>query len=134
MQEATQSRVSNSSMQCVVSHVALAILSHYMSVVTQVKPNILIGLTGQRGLFTPEILRLMAEYNERPIIFAMSNPTSRLECTAEEAQKYTGEGIALNVIPRTSCLPCECIGPVACHLLGRFRYRSRTGLHLQTDI
>ena len=55
------------------------------------KPNILIGLTGYRGLFTPEILQEMAKYNDRPIIFAMSNPTSRLECTAEEAQKYTGE-------------------------------------------
>ena len=65
--------------------------------VSQVKPNILIGLTGQRGLFTPEILRLMAEYNDRPIIFAMSNPTSRLECTAEEAQKYTGEAATLNL-------------------------------------
>ena len=57
----------------------------------QVKPNILIGLTGCRGLFTPDILREMAKHNDRPIIFAMSNPTSRLECTAEEAQKYTGE-------------------------------------------
>ena len=56
----------------------------------QVKPNILIGLTGCRGLFTPDILREMAKHNDRPIIFAMSNPTSRLECTAEEAQKYTG--------------------------------------------
>ncbi len=59
------------------------------------KPNVLIGLTGCRGLFTPDILREMAKYNDRPIIFAMSNPTSRLECTAEEAQKYTGE-TALN--------------------------------------
>ncbi len=73
------------------------------------KPSILIGLTGQRGLFTPEILQLMAEYNDRPIIFAMSNPTSRLECTAEEAQKYTGEGITLSLKPRALCLACTCI-------------------------
>ena len=54
------------------------------------KPTVLIGLTGTGKLFTPEILAEMGANNELPIIFAMSNPTSRQECTAAEAQQYTG--------------------------------------------
>ena len=73
------------------------------------KPNILIGLTGCRGLFTPEILQEMATNNDRPIIFAMSNPTSRLECTAEEAQKYTGETRAHGARQMALVNPCTCM-------------------------
>ncbi|XP_055295554.1 NADP-dependent malic enzyme isoform X2 [Sitodiplosis mosellana] len=58
-------------------------------IVKEVKPTILIGASATPGLFTPQILQDMAKFNERPIVFALSNPTSRAECTAEEAFQNT---------------------------------------------
>jgi malate dehydrogenase (oxaloacetate-decarboxylating)(NADP+) len=64
------------------------------AVVESVKPTALIGVSGKRGLFSRPDLEAMARVNERPIIFALSNPTSKAECTAAEAYGAT-EGRAI---------------------------------------
>jgi malate dehydrogenase (oxaloacetate-decarboxylating)(NADP+) len=60
-----------------------------LSVVEAVKPTAIIGAAGQPGTFTPSVLQAMARINKRPIVFALSNPTSQSECTAEEAYRFT---------------------------------------------
>ncbi len=61
----------------------------FIAAIKTVKPHILVGATGTPGAFTQEVVGLMAELNPRPAIFALSNPTSRAECTAEQAYTWS---------------------------------------------
>lgn len=59
------------------------------SVIQSVRPTAIIGVSGKAGTFSESILKEMARINERPVIFALSNPTSSAECTAEAAYRAT---------------------------------------------
>ena len=60
-----------------------------LDVVRHAKPSVLIGVSGQPGAFTEEAVREMAKYSERPVIFPLSNPTSRSEATAQDLMDWT---------------------------------------------
>ena len=65
-----------------------------LDVVRQAKPTVLIGVSGQAGAFTESAVREMAKHTPRPVIFPLSNPTSRSEATPQDLMAWT-EGRAL---------------------------------------
>lgn len=65
-----------------------------LDTIRHAKPTILIGVSAQAGAFSKEVIETMASYVERPIIFPLSNPTSRAEATAEQLIHWT-EGKAI---------------------------------------
>ncbi len=64
-------------------------IADFLEAVTTLKPTAILGLSGQPGSFTKDIVETMAKINDRPIIFALSNPTSKAECTAEQTYNWT---------------------------------------------
>jgi len=65
-------------------------VSTFVEAVEALKPTGIIGVSTVPKLFNREVIEAMAKINERPIIFPYSNPTSRSECTAEEAYRWSG--------------------------------------------
>lgn len=59
------------------------------SAIDQLRPTVLIGCAGQPEVFTEPVIRRMAELNHRPVIFALSNPTTKAECSAEQAYGWS---------------------------------------------
>ncbi|KAJ6406414.1 hypothetical protein OIU84_010020 [Salix udensis] len=60
-----------------------------LDAVKAIKPTVLIGSSGVGKTFTKEVVEAMASINEKPLILALSNPTSQSECTAEEAYTWS---------------------------------------------
>ena len=65
------------------------IVSSLISAMETLKPTTLIGVSGQPQTFTQPIVEAMGKINKQPVIFALSNPTSKAECTAEQAYTWT---------------------------------------------
>jgi len=62
----------------------------FADAVNALKPQAIVGVAAVGRTFTQPIVQAMAEFNTRPIVFALSNPTSKSECTAEEAYAWSG--------------------------------------------
>ncbi len=71
-----------------------------LDVIRNARPTVLIGVTAQPGLFSEAILQEVAKSTERPIVFALSNPTSKCEATPEQVWKATdGKGLVATGSP-----------------------------------
>ncbi len=72
----------------------------FVDAIDAIKPHVLIGATGAPGTFTQAVVERMCAINARPVLFALSNPTSRAECTAEQAYKWSrGQAVFVSGSP-----------------------------------
>jgi malate dehydrogenase (oxaloacetate-decarboxylating)(NADP+) len=82
-------------------------LPNLLETVKAFRPTVLLGACAQSGMFSRPVLETMAQFNDRPVVFALSNPTSKAECTAEQALTWTDGRVVF-----ASGSP---FGPVAIH-------------------
>ena len=77
----------------------------FQSALNELKPTAIIGVSTIAKAFNKEVIEAMCRYNERPIVFALSNPTSKAECTAEEAYSLSkGKAIFASGSPFPPCV------------------------------
>src|SRR5204863_319353 len=77
-----------------------------LDVVRRVKPTVLVGVTGQAGLFTKEMIQAMA--GPRPMVFPLSNPTSKCEVPPEDVRAWTdGKAIVATGSPFPGIAQCN---------------------------
>ena len=114
---------------------AHAPVSDFVAAIEALKPTAIIGVAATPSTFTQGVIEAMGRHNTRPIVFALSNPTSKSECTAEEAYRWSGgralfasgspfEPVTLHghrFVPRqgNNCyiFPGVGMGAIACHAL-----------------
>jgi malate dehydrogenase (oxaloacetate-decarboxylating)(NADP+) len=114
---------------------AHAPVSDFTAAIEALKPTAIIGVAATPSTFTQGVIEAMGRHNKRPIVFALSNPTSKSECTAEEAYRWSGgralfasgspfEPVTLHghrFVPRqgNNCyiFPGVGMGAIACHAL-----------------
>jgi malate dehydrogenase (oxaloacetate-decarboxylating)(NADP+) len=65
-------------------------VANFLDAVKALEPTAIIGVAARPGAFDREVIEAMTARNERPIVFALSNPTSKSECTAEDAYRWSG--------------------------------------------
>ncbi len=84
--ESTRSNLSDA--QKVYAHKAQP-SKDLVKTIETLKPTVLIGVSTKGGAFNKRVVEAMSKLNERPIIFALSNPTDKVECTAEQAYTWS---------------------------------------------
>jgi malate dehydrogenase (oxaloacetate-decarboxylating)(NADP+) len=65
-------------------------VADFLAAIRAIEPTAIVGVAAVGGTFTREVIETMARLNSRPIVFALSNPTSKSECTAQQAYEWSG--------------------------------------------